>query len=73
VARRYALWRHSLAVPSYGCITIWIQYLDGGGIALVITMIALNLVMYRYHLIDIAAARSLSFFRVVSAAGLHCQ
>ena len=60
VARRYALWRHALAVPEFRH-----HHLDpvprGGGIALVITMIALNLVMYRYHLIDIAAARSLSF------------
>lgn len=60
VARRYALWRHALAIPEFRH-----HHLEpvprGGGIALVITMITLNLVMYRYDLIDIAAARSLSF------------
>ena len=60
VARRYALWRHALAIPEFRH-----HHLEpvprGGGIALVITIITLNLVMYRYDLIDIAAARSLSF------------
>ena len=60
IARRYAIWRHAMAIPEFRH-----HHLEpvprGGGIALVITMIALNLLMYRYHLIDIATARSLSF------------
>jgi Fuc2NAc and GlcNAc transferase len=60
VARRYALWRHALAIPEFRH-----HHLEpvprGGGIALVITMITLNLVMYRYRLIDIDTTRSLSF------------
>ncbi len=59
-ARRYALWRHALTIPEFRH-----HHLDpvprGGGIALSITTIALNLVMYRYHLIDIGVARSLCF------------
>ncbi len=59
-ARRYALWRHALSIPEFRH-----HHLDpvprGGGIALSVTTIALNLVMYRYHLIDIGVARSLCF------------
>lgn len=60
IARRYALWRHALAIPEFRH-----HHLEpvprGGGIALAIATITLNLVMYRYHLIDISVARSLCF------------
>lgn len=60
VARRYALWRHALAVPEFRH-----HHLDpvpqGGGIALVISIITLNLVLYYHDLLDLPATRSLSF------------
>lgn len=60
IARRFALWRHATSIPEFRH-----HHLEpvprGGGIALVLVMIALNLIMYRYRLIDIATTRSLCF------------
>lgn len=68
IARRVTPSGGAMASRSSGTI-IWSRY-RSGGIALVITMIALRLLMYRYHLIDIATARSLSFSGIFLLLGV---
>lgn len=65
IVRRYALWRHALAVPEFrhGPLEPTPR---GGGIALSLSMLGLLVMLNHYGLLDIDATRSLSFSGLIA-------
>ena len=66
IVRRYALWRHALAVPEFrhGPLEPTPR---GGGIALGLSMLGLLVMLNRYGLVDLNATRSLCFSGLIAA------